>query len=448
MPGKEIIKAKKIKVSRSAPKSEGAEKTLNDEIELEDTVTEDEITDIAMSISEELAEFLKKQEIERAKEREAIKAREKVLQEQEKRIKDELEKIKESTEEELKKIREERRQLEAQRRALEEEQKLLIEDKKLIETQQDIIEEERRKIEEQQDKIEEERKRLEEELKRLEAKREAELKRDLKRLDDVYKVDEDRPADLVLSVSKEIVNYLQRPGGHSILIKGRVGSGKTTFVLQTLEELLDRQEIIYFSTSGEDESLYYQFPWLEEKEKRQQMIERSVSFLEKIQPRRYSFFYEKKGDEKDEKIASAREFLSIKYDGKSPRMVSREKLDKLFKEIKMEIPELTRIYKRVERFLSKKVTVVVDSLDILTRNYDVNPTHIVFTLIHDLVEKSGTNLILITESYEESEIDYLVDGVIVLNVFDVEDRTFRDIHVLKLKGAQAGLFKSQIHVYI
>jgi Cdc6-like AAA superfamily ATPase len=39
----------------------------------------------------------------------------------------------------------------------------------------------------------------------------------------------------------EILDFLRAKGGHSLLIKGKAGTGKTTLALQIIEELSDEQ---------------------------------------------------------------------------------------------------------------------------------------------------------------------------------------------------------------
>ena len=63
----------------------------------------------------------------------------------------------------------------------------------------------------------------------------------------------------------EIVRFFENQGGHSLIVKGSAGTGKTTFSLQLIEELKGMQNSYYLSTRVSDESLYLQFPWLKVK---------------------------------------------------------------------------------------------------------------------------------------------------------------------------------------
>src|SRR4030042_1922111 len=63
----------------------------------------------------------------------------------------------------------------------------------------------------------------------------------------------------------EIVKFLSSPGGHSLILRGMAGTGKTTLALQMIEELAAVQQSYYMSTRVSDQSLFRQFPWMLEK---------------------------------------------------------------------------------------------------------------------------------------------------------------------------------------
>src|SRR4030066_2255891 len=66
---------------------------------------------------------------------------------------------------------------------------------------------------------------------------------------------------------REMVNFLSSPGGHSMIVRGMAGTGKTTIALQIIEELPSVQQSYYMSTRVSDQSLFNQFPWLLDKGK-------------------------------------------------------------------------------------------------------------------------------------------------------------------------------------
>ena len=66
-------------------------------------------------------------------------------------------------------------------------------------------------------------------------------------------------------IPAEIIEFLNASGGHSLIVKGKAGTGKTTFALQLTEELGEVAASHYLSSRVSDESLYNQFRWLRER---------------------------------------------------------------------------------------------------------------------------------------------------------------------------------------
>ena len=86
----------------------------------------------------------------------------------------------------------------------------------------------------------------------------------------------------VEGIPKEIIEFLKKGGGSSLFLKGSAGTGKTTLALQLIEEMGHPDKSFYLSTRVSDQSLYNQFPWLEEKEMRSRILDSSKIFLETI----------------------------------------------------------------------------------------------------------------------------------------------------------------------
>src|SRR2546421_10997634 len=63
----------------------------------------------------------------------------------------------------------------------------------------------------------------------------------------------------------EIVEFFNAPGGHSLIVRGPAGTGKTTFALQLTETLGEVTTSHYLSSRVSDDSLYRQFTWLKDR---------------------------------------------------------------------------------------------------------------------------------------------------------------------------------------
>lgn len=235
------------------------------------------------------------------------------------------------------------------------------------------------------------------------------------------------------NIPPEIVNFFNAPGGHSLLVKGEAGTGKTTFALELIEEVSSPDESAYISTRVSDESLYIQFPWLRSEEKRQLIIDSSKDFLKTIYP--YESVYEREAMKEEERLRGAKDFLRYLHPEQipPPRDVDRRHLSRFL--IKHpDVPPIKRIYDIVNSKLPKKPLIVIDSIDALTKRYDVPQTDLINTLQKDLVENSNTNLLIVLETIELTPLDYFVDGLVTLKESLHEGRCVRTIYLNKLRG--------------
>ncbi len=231
------------------------------------------------------------------------------------------------------------------------------------------------------------------------------------------------------AIPKEVTDFITRQGGSSLIIKGTAGTGKTTLALQLIEDIGKPGRSFYLSTRVSDESLYRQFPWLEEEEMRSRVIDSSKVFLEAI--------YESEKEKMEElpekerkKIDQAKEFLGTIEKKGIPEEVDRTLLNSL----EERVPGLERIYDRIDHILPERATLVIDSVEGITHKYGLEPETFIMTLQKDLVENSNTNLILVLEKSEAKELQYLVDGVIHLDRFQIENRDVREIQMVKLRA--------------
>ncbi len=222
---------------------------------------------------------------------------------------------------------------------------------------------------------------------------------------------------------EDIIRFLGNHGGHSLIVKGSAGTGKTTFSLQLIEEMKGSQNSYYLSTRVSDESLYKQFPWLKTK------IEESRSRLA----------------ERTEKLNVDRTELN-KLEGQIELGEAEELGGTFHGEVDEEgivldlgsyLPEVDVIYDTIEEALPKKTLVVIDSIDALSERYGIPAPKLINTFQKDLVESTKANVIYVLESSNESLLDYLGDGVISL--FHSSDRNGRRIRMMdiqKLRGCE------------
>ena len=211
------------------------------------------------------------------------------------------------------------------------------------------------------------------------------------------------PDPSISTLPNEIVRFLENPGGHSLIVRGNAGTGKTTFVLQVAEEFKDRQRAHYLSTRVSDSSLLRQFPWLAER-----LITR-----EETGTRRRSGFRRLKGMGSGDLVVPRKEMtISI---GKT-------------------MPDLENLYDLVEKS-GERVLVIIDSIDALADRYELKCRELMIALQRDLVEGQGANLLFVLESNDHM-LDYLGDGVVECSRVEHERRLIREMDLMKLRGVE------------
>lgn len=222
----------------------------------------------------------------------------------------------------------------------------------------------------------------------------------------------ERPPRLRIPV--EIYQFFTNPGGHSLIVRGTAGAGKTTFALQTIEELSSVQWGFYHSTRVSDASLLSQFDWLKEKSDR---MVRTDSFADSGQA-----------------DSVKRTGLSDLKGVKSPPM-EIAKVGGLAISIGKDLGELEILYRCIERNLPEKGLVVIDSIDALADKYNIGCSKLVTTIQRDIVEGYGSNVLFVLES-PGTEMDYLGDGVVNFTCTEYNHRRLREMEIVKLRGCE------------
>src|SRR5512137_3051114 len=82
-----------------------------------------------------------------------------------------------------------------------------------------------------------------------------------------------------------LTNFFEARGGHSLILKGPAGTGKTTLALQIVEAMSPMERTQYISSRVSDASLYAQFPWLAEKNRQRDLLMAAMGFLKVLHPR-------------------------------------------------------------------------------------------------------------------------------------------------------------------
>lgn len=228
-------------------------------------------------------------------------------------------------------------------------------------------------------------------------------------------------------IPAEVLNFFSSAGGHSLILRGEAGTGKTTLALQMIEELAQLNSSYYFSTRVSDYLLLVQFPWLGEK------------------------LY---GKDIDEWIKSQSPWLGAEAGQARPPCrgaEGRDHEDGLNKLIDLYrngvsilhsedsgcLEDVRKVYEAVRASLPHRSLVVIDSLDALAERYGLSNASFVTAIQKDLVEGYGANVLFVLENNEKA-LDYLADGVIMLSLSEHRSRCLRQLRVQKLRGVEIG----------
>ncbi len=211
-------------------------------------------------------------------------------------------------------------------------------------------------------------------------------------------------------IPEEIVQFFKNDGGHSLLVKGEPGSGKTTFALELLNEFRSMGSVLYISTRVSDSVIINQFPWVTD------MLN--------------------KGGEKVKKLS--RENLN-RLEGLIEEGFVKESIrisdDEAIIEVGELLPELEEIYDFVEKNQNRPM-ICIDSIDGLSQKYGIPSDKILFTLQKDLVESGMANVVFVLEETGTERIDYLGDGIVHLRHSPETGFWHRVMVITKLRGAK------------
>jgi KaiC/GvpD/RAD55 family RecA-like ATPase len=227
-------------------------------------------------------------------------------------------------------------------------------------------------------------------------------------------------------IPREIVEFFNAPGGHSLIAKGPAGTGKTTFALQLTEELGEVTASHYLSSRVSDESLFRQFTWLKER----------------LQPA--GLQTGSRGKPESKVMRNALNQLEGKLEeGKEgedadPETIGSGEVKGNFLEVTIgaDLPELEDAYEFVDKRLPERSLVLIDSIDALGEHYGIPAARLITVLQKDLVEASKQNVLYVLESSGETRLDYLGDGVVSLASSEFQGRRLRVLTIEKLRGQQ------------
>ncbi len=208
---------------------------------------------------------------------------------------------------------------------------------------------------------------------------------------------------LEFRIPEEISTFLDDEYGKILLVKGAPGSGKTVFALTLLSMLGGNG--IYLAARIDPETVYRQHPWIEG-------------------------------------AISASNIVDAVQTAKIPK--TKEIIIKPLKYT--DVPDfLKAVYARTEKM--EKPVVIIDSWDAVvsyTGYHAEREREELERSLYDFCRRTMTKILLLAENTEQTPLDYLADGVIVLESVMYEERRLRRITLQKLRGCE---IKNPVHLF-
>ncbi len=221
-----------------------------------------------------------------------------------------------------------------------------------------------------------------------------------------------------LSLPSELLNYLNKPNGRSIIINGKRRTGKSNFALELAEALANfDDEVLLLFTHEPDKRLHDAYAWVGEKRLDDFLLFNRANTPDAImQP--------PPADARAARQKLVDAVRALKPDlppGALPPVLDRPKSYRINTEriarllaLNPGMAEIVNLYDAVERLLPNKLVIVIDRVDALSRKYGIEYKSLVETLQRDLVRGANCDLILVQERDDQHSADRSVDGVLVM----------------------------------
>jgi len=217
-------------------------------------------------------------------------------------------------------------------------------------------------------------------------------------------------------IPEEISAFFDDEYGKILLVKGAPGSGKTVFALTLLSML--KGNGAYLATRVDPETMYKQHPWIKGEISAANIVDAAQSV----------------------RVQKTKEFTikPLRY---------------------TDVPDfLKAIYARTESM--EKPVIIIDSWDAVVSYTGYHAQKEREELEHSLCDfcrRTKTKILLLAENTEQTPLDYLADGVVVLESVMYDERRLRRMLLQKLRGCQIknpvrlfsldnGIFKSFIEL--
>ena len=206
-------------------------------------------------------------------------------------------------------------------------------------------------------------------------------------------------------------------------MKGAPGTGKTTFALELLNHFHKKGSVCFVSSRIDEHALKDQINWIDFD------ILLSKGNDEGAASKVKGGISRKELNRLESRVEDGDEFLEEEFDGKSS--TSNVEGNSWTFDITSILPEIDMLYEKLDTDGNENSLVAIDSIDSLGEKYGISPRRLLMMLQKDLVERSGVNVVFILEANGRNSLEYLGDGVISLEMEELDGRRIRKMTTVK-----------------
>jgi KaiC/GvpD/RAD55 family RecA-like ATPase len=190
------------------------------------------------------------------------------------------------------------------------------------------------------------------------------------------------------------LNQFIKIGNHSLLIKGRSGTGKVTLCFELARDNIDTFDVVFVSRNVSDKGLYNRFPWVKNFVKPQNIL--SISNLDSM--------------------LSDPSFMLTNIVNSITNLT-----------MKIQDP-FASLEERPRPF------AILDGWEGIIRELDSTARTKAEKMLTSIITRSEGFIVFLVEETDRSSIEYLVDGVVVLIQDFYKSYRLREMQIEKLKG--------------
>ncbi|HAX95079.1 MAG TPA: hypothetical protein DCY35_00935 [Prolixibacteraceae bacterium] len=226
------------------------------------------------------------------------------------------------------------------------------------------------------------------------------------------------------TIPTELVEFFSS-GGKSLILRGAPGTGKTTLALEILDNFKSNHEVCFVSSRIDEQALRGHIKWIGS----EALLSKGRADVDSV---KIGILNRKELDRLESRVEEGDE--SLEGEMNPPPGSGQVEGNSWTTDVNALLPELDKLYDKLEVAGSGKVMVAIDSIDALAEKYGIAPKRLIHTLQKDLVERSRFNVIFILETGETNSLEYMGDGVVSLEMNRYEGRRLRTLNIEKLRG--------------